>query len=118
MNAHQMVCHLADQLRVALGEIKTQSRPGLLRFRPVRRLLVYWLPWPKGKLPTAPEMLTTAPSEWDRDIAALDALIARFAARSPSEEWAVHLAFGPLSGWEWGVLCWKHLDHHLRQFGV
>lgn len=118
MNAHQVVCHLADQLRVALGDIKTQSRPGLLRFRPVRRILVYWLPWPKGKLPTAPEMLTTAPSEWDRDVAALHALIARFATRSPSEEWAVHPAFGPLSGWEWGVLCWKHLDHHLRQFGV
>lgn len=30
MNAHQVVCHLADQLRIALGDIKTESRPGPL----------------------------------------------------------------------------------------
>lgn len=26
--------------------------------------------------------------------------------------------FGPLSAREWSNLVWKHLDHHLRQFGV
>ncbi len=29
-----------------------------------------------------------------------------------------HPFFGPLSHQEWGVLVWKHTDHHLRQFGV
>lgn len=118
MDAHRMVCHLADQLRIALGDIKAESRPGLLRFRPLRQILVYWLPWPKGKIPTAPEMLTTAPSAWDHDVNALHMLIDRFGTRNPSAAWAVHPAFGPLSGREWGVLCWKHLDHHLRQFGA
>lgn len=63
-------------------------------------------------------MLTTAPLAWDRDSAALHALIDRFAEKTPSEDWAAHPAFGPLSGREWDVLSWKHLDHHLRQFGV
>ncbi|WP_209404612.1 DUF1569 domain-containing protein [Pseudozobellia sp. WGM2] len=27
-------------------------------------------------------------------------------------------AFGPLSTQEWNVLFYKHLDHHLQQFGV
>jgi len=30
----------------------------------------------------------------------------------------VHVAFGPLTAREWSNLLWKHLDHHLRQFGA
>jgi len=26
--------------------------------------------------------------------------------------------FGKLSGKEWGELMYKHIDHHLRQFGA
>lgn len=26
--------------------------------------------------------------------------------------------FGIVSGQEWRMLCWRHLDYHLRQFGV
>jgi hypothetical protein len=29
-----------------------------------------------------------------------------------------HPFFGPLTTAEWGKVIWKHLDHHLRQFGV
>lgn len=29
-----------------------------------------------------------------------------------------HPFFGPLNTAEWGKVIWKHLDHHLRQFGV
>ena len=30
----------------------------------------------------------------------------------------VHGFFGSMSGAEWGVTQYKHLDHHLRQFGA
>ena len=30
----------------------------------------------------------------------------------------VHGFFGRMSGAEWGVTQYKHVDHHLRQFGV
>jgi len=29
----------------------------------------------------------------------------------------VHSFLGRLSGEEWGIMMYKHLDHHLRQFG-
>jgi hypothetical protein len=118
MSAHEMVCHVSDQLRVALGDLPTQPKPMFLSNRALRQLFVYWLPWPKGKIPTAPEMLTSRPAEWDRDVAALRELLDRFAVRRPHEAWAVHPAFGPLSGREWGRLCHKHTDYHLQQFGV
>ncbi|EKB48531.1 DUF1569 domain-containing protein [Cecembia lonarensis] len=30
----------------------------------------------------------------------------------------MHPRFGPLNHQEWGIFVWKHMDHHLRQFGV
>ena len=30
----------------------------------------------------------------------------------------VHGFFGPLTGQQWGLTQYKHVDHHLRQFGV
>ena len=29
-----------------------------------------------------------------------------------------HVAFGNISTTEWGIAAYKHMDHHLRQFGV
>ena len=118
MHAGQMVCHVGDQLRVALGELETAGVPGFLRFRPLRQLFVYWLPWPKGRIEAPPEMLTTTPSEWNDDVSALHVLIENFGKEDPVAKWASHPGFGPLSGDEWGSLSWKHLDYHLQQFGV
>ena len=109
MPAGQMVCHVADQLRLAFGELETESTPGLLRFKPLRHIPLYWLPWPNG-VATAPEMLTTTPSEWRGDIATLHALVDRVGERSPAAEGGVHPNFGPLSGQEWARLSRKHLE--------
>lgn len=119
MNVQQMVCHIADQLRVALGDTPTQPVPApkILRSRMFRQVFVYLLPWPKG-VPTAPEMKLAKPVTWDGDVQAVRDLADRFARLQPGGDWAVHPGFGPISGKEWGVLCYQHLDHHLRQFGV
>jgi hypothetical protein len=31
---------------------------------------------------------------------------------------ASHPVFGPLTHHQWGIFVWRHVDHHLRQFGV
>ena len=118
LDAPGMVCHVADQLRVALGDLETRPTPMFLRHRWLRQILVFWLPWPRGRTPTAREMLSSRPESWDQDVVAACALIDRFAERSPVAQWPPHPAFGPLSGREWGRLSAKHLDHHLTQFGV
>ena len=38
--------------------------------------------------------------------------------RAPQSAFFPHPLFGNLSGKEWGLLAYKHTDHHLRQFGV
>ena len=49
----------------------------------------------------------------------LCAAINRFAADGPSGCTAhPHSFFGRLTPDEWAILMYKHVDHHLRQFGV
>jgi LPS sulfotransferase NodH len=49
----------------------------------------------------------------------LGALIERFAAAGLAGcTMHPHSFFGRLTPQEWAVLMYKHLDHHLRQFGV
>jgi len=49
----------------------------------------------------------------------LRGLIDRFAAAGPKGcTKHPHSFFGPLTREEWATLMYKHLDHHLRQFGV
>ena len=132
LSAGQMVCHVADHLRVGLGDTEVDPRklalrfgnrevamsPGLLRLRPFRYLFVHRLPWPRARFGAPPEMWKTAPGEWREDIASLHALVDRVGDRSPVEPWGRHPWFGPISGQEWGLICWRHLDYHLRQFRV
>lgn len=117
MSVGQMVAHCADQLRLSLGDLGSGPARGPMRFPPLRRLIIHWLPWPQGKAQAPPELFTTAPSTLDGDRAALRALIERFARAAPESPWPHHPKFGALSGKDWGVLSYRHLDHHLRQFG-
>lgn len=117
MNAPRMLCHVSDSLRVALGDKQVAVKKSFLSNRLMRWLLIYALPWPKGA-PTSPEMLTTSPAEWEEDRRALRELVERVGARGPDAPWPPHPAFGGLSGRQYGHLMHRHLDHHLRQFGV
>jgi Protein of unknown function (DUF1569) len=116
LDAPRMLCHVADQMRVALGDVQTQPVHSFLSRTLVKFLVVNTgLKPPRGKIQTAPEMLMSQPESWDADLAACLDLAERV---GHGDARAVHPAFGPLSPEEWGRLCWKHLDHHLVQFGV
>lgn len=115
LDARGMLCHVTDQLRVATGELAAAPTHTFLYRTLVKWLVVHTgLQPPPGKIQTAPEMLTSCPGDWAADMASCERLIAEVGAGRAS---TVHPAFGPLSASEWGKLCFKHLDHHLRQFG-
>ncbi|MCG8607302.1 DinB family protein [bacterium] len=118
MECHQMICHLADQLRMALGEIETEPLQGPLRFTPIRYLVVKVLPWPQGKTEAPREAFTTSPTLWAADRAKLLALIERFGQAAAERLPRTHPLFGRMSCKDWAVLSYRHLDHHLRQFSA
>lgn len=115
LTAPTMVCHLADQIRVGLGDLPVQRIDTVARRTLLKWLFVYSpLRPPPGKIKTAPEMLATEPTTWAQDLAQVETLISRLASAPKT---AAHPFFGPLSRGGWCRLAWKHLDHHLRQFG-
>ena len=117
LSAPQMVCHLADSMKMALGDLPVARKSLPIRYPPLKQFIIYLAPFPKGA-PTAPELLARAPRDWSSDVAELRALVGRFAARGEDATWPEHPAFGRLSGRAWGVLAYRHLDHHLKQFGA
>ena len=81
MSAQQMVCHLSESLKMALGELKVTPKNVPIRYPPLKQLIVYLAPFPKN-VPTAPELVvTTTPNAWTRDVGDLQVLVDRFVAR-------------------------------------
>ena len=122
MTAHQMVCHLADCNRVALGEVVVIASPSRLPRGIVKWVSLYTpLPWPKG-LPTNPELdqdvAGTRPGAFARDVAALEVTVGRLTSRAGRGDWPPHPDFGEMSEGDWLRWAYRHMDHHLRQFGV
>jgi hypothetical protein len=114
--APKMVCHLADSLKMAMGDLPVAPKRLPIRYPPLKQLIIYVSPFPKSA-PTAPELLVRAPREWANDVADVQALLARAASARTTDSWPEHPAFGKLSTRAWGVLIYRHMDHHLKQFG-
>jgi hypothetical protein len=115
--APQMVIHLCDSMRMAASELPVARKDLPIRYTPLKQLIIYWLPFRKST-PTAPELLARAPGDFANDRAELDRRIEDAARRGPSALAPEHPVFGKMNGRLWGALIYRHVDHHLRQFGV
>ncbi len=116
--AAEMVCHMSCDLRQGLGELDAGPPAGPLTRFPLNWVAIHVLTWPKGKGKSPPEFLATRPTTWEADVNRLRDLVERFGARGATAAWPASKVFGRISGPSWGVMEHKHLDHHLRQFGV
>ena len=117
MTAPQMLAHVSDWMLMASGDLPVAEKRVVLRYPPIKQLAIYWLPFPKG-LPTARELLTRTPYEWGAECESMRARVEAFEKLYQKSEWPHHPVFGRLSGQSWGVLGYRHTDHHFRQFGV
>jgi uncharacterized protein DUF1569 len=117
MTAHQMLAHLADWMRMAKGEIKTATRDHPFRYPPLKQLAIYWLPFPKG-VQTSPELIGRIPREWSIEQAAVRQHVQSFENLNPRVMWPSHPVFGKMTEQAWCVFAYRHMDHHLRQFGI
>ena len=117
-NAAAMMAHLNDSYRMCLGELTVPAKNLPLRYTPIKQLVIYWLPFPKGA-PTAPQLLARCDSASLADEQrALLQMFDKLSAVKPGHRLQEHPAFGPLSYSAYGVLMARHTDHHFRQFGI
>jgi len=120
MNAAQMLAHCCVPYEQALGT-DTRRAPAVMRWFVrwfYRDLLIGAKPYPQGA-PTAPTMKIADQREFEIEKARLEHLIVDFQRSGEAAfEGREQLTLGPLTAAEWHTLLYKHLDHHLRQFGV
>ena len=117
-NAAQMLAHVNDAMLMALGDVEAAPKATPFRRWPLKQLIVYVAPWPRSA-PTAPELLTRCDgAKFADEKAAFRQVAGRLAAKPRQDAWPEHPAFGALTHRAWGVLEYRHADHHLRQFGV
>ena len=118
MNMQQMLLHCTTQLKLALGEIShKQQGPSLMRSKLGKWLLFSNIPWPKGAVtPGEMNMETTTLSQTEIEIEKRELLIYLEKVKKQTHLKA-HPFFGKLDRKEWARLIYKHLDHHLKQFG-
>lgn len=119
MTVSQMLAHCQQPVLVAMGEKKLkQSFLGLLFGKVAKKSLLKEKPFPKS-LPTAPEFLVKSECHFEEEKQRLKQLVQRLATADISSLAAIpHPFFGKMTAAEWGQLNWKHLDHHLKQFGA
>ncbi len=117
--ALRMLEHLGNSLEIALGLRQTRARVPAFLFPLTRLLGGLPLPVPRG-LPSSPEFLEPGGRSFAGTKAHVDGLLRRFHRDVLGNPLARHLhpVFGPLTRLQWAALQDRHLEHHLRQFGL
>lgn len=118
MNAAQMMAHCTAGFQNFFGEIKIKhSFLGKLFGKVAKRRAFSDKPMGKG-LPTDPNYKMTSEKDFAKEKESLVQYIKRFASEGYATTESMHPFFGKMSAQEWATLGYKHLDHHLKQFGV
>lgn len=118
MNVAGMLRHLHLSARMAVGEMQIPSaNKRVFQVFPLKHLILYVLPFPKGA-PTATELKPDASVSLEEERAAVLELLERIGMGPREGVGPDHPLFGPLTWREWGAATYKHVDHHLKQFGV
>lgn len=123
MNAGQMICHLGDQIKLALKYIKIEGKENFFTRNVVKNLIMLGMKPPKGKIETMPELNQTQgkgtqPQEFYNDKKSLILLIEEYCSTEENFDFGTHSLFGRMNKKQWGKAIYSHLDHHLTQFGV
>ncbi len=120
MNVNQMLVHCSHQLKLGLGMIKQEALEGspFMRTGLVKWLVLFVIPWTRG-LPTPAKMNVIEQQISVKDFdAEKKVLLDHLDQVQQYPKLLPHPFFGALDEKYWGRLIWKHLDHHLKQFGV
>jgi|SRR5690606_4722764 len=119
MDVAQMQAHCCEPIRTALGEI-TLKKPNFmmqLLFKALKSSFYNDKPWKQG-LPTSEEYKVVNSKDFEAEKMRLLGLVDAFYERRTLTEWPPHPLCGHFTPEQWGQMQYKHIDHHLRQFGA
>lgn len=120
MNPAQTLAHCSLAMEWAVGDrIPPRMFLGRIIGRMVKPMVLGNDAPMRQNAATAKDLIVKEERDLDRERERLCGLIDRFATAGPKGcTTHPHSFFGRLTSEEWATLTYKHLDHHLRQFGV
>ena len=120
MSVEQMLSHLVQSHEIPFDSSVADTSNWMSR-NVIKTLVVYVLPVPK-EVKTSAELdqqqQGRPPLGFDVDKAKAIEGINKLATIAAGHDCLAHPFFGKLSAKQWALLAYKHIDHHLRQFGV
>ena len=119
MNVAQMLAHCKEAFKVPLSDKKMPRMfLGFLIGWMIKSKLYNESPW-KQNLPTAPNFIIKDERDFEKEKQELSGLIDQFHNGGPENVGRYpHPMFGTFTKEQWGKAMYKHLDHHLTQFGA
>jgi hypothetical protein len=119
MSAGQMLAHCSVAMEMATGDQpRSQKLIGKILGPFFKSALLSEKPFSKDS-PTDPAFVIKDDRDFEAEKRRLTSVVDRFCERGPGKaEGKMHSFLGTLTGEEWGRMMFKHLDHHLRQFGA
>lgn len=120
MTLDQMLSHLVQAGELPFVE-SVPARDTFMSRTFIKPLVMYVLPMPK-EVKVSAEMDQQQAGRKPQGLAAdretLIELTNKLAELPLDHKCLDHPFFGPMSAKEWALIAHKHMDHHLRQFGV
>ena len=115
MDVAQMLWHCKHPLKVAIKN-KNEGN-GKLFMKLFKKSLYSEKPFKKN-LPTIKFLVASQKKDFTSEKEQLIQLISDTHNLKERKQWNPHPIFGKFTHEQWGKLEYKHLDHHLKQFGV
>jgi len=117
MDVAQMLAHVQQPIEVAYGKRELKSHWLLKLIGPLFKTKLYnGQPYKQGLPTDRSYVMTGTVKDFEKEKQQLLEIIDRF--HDPNLTDARHPVFGTFTKEQWSLATWKHLDHHLRQFGV
>lgn len=120
MNVEQMLKHCQKPLHVANGNLELNTKIGFVKktiFKLFKPTMYNDKPWQKN-IQTVREFKINEADKFAVEKDKLKEAINLFSKKKDNQEWPTHPFFGDFNTEQWGKMQYKHLDHHLKQFGV
>ena len=117
MTHGQMLHHCQGPFNIILGKNDYGMKTNWLAILIFKKSLYNDKLWKKN-LPTAKFLKETEPRDFTTEKKQLETLLDELHSQREREHWPDHPGFGKFTKQQYGQMQYKHLDHHLRQFGV
>ena len=115
MDVAQMLAHCNRPIDYYLGKLELKPAGNFL-IRLFKPLLYNDSSFGKGA-PTAREFIITDNRVFEDERIRLIESLKEITARGEKYDWPPHVTFGKMTGEQYGKSIYKHLSHHLTQFG-